>query len=146
VTVRPASARDFPAVTALLGELGRPQVTDATREQCRAVFERQLGDPAVSHLVAEDADGQVVGFCSLHFRDRLNFATPDAWVPDLVVSGDARGAGVGWALLSEAERLARERGCWQLTLESAYFRTDAHRFYLAFGMEDDGKMFRKLLG
>jgi hypothetical protein len=50
------------------------------------------------------------------------------------------------ALDAEAERLARERGCWQLTLESAHHRTDAHRLYLAFGMEDAGKMFRKPLG
>jgi GNAT superfamily N-acetyltransferase len=145
MTVRPAERRDFPRVTALLEELGRPAVTDATRDGCRAVFERHLDDPAASHLVAEDAEGRVVGFCSLHFRERLNFATPDAWVPDLIVTSAARRVGAGWALLAEAERLARKRGCWQLTLESAHHRSNAHRLYLAFWMEDAGKMFRKLL-
>jgi GNAT superfamily N-acetyltransferase len=146
MTVRPAERRDFPLVSALLEELGRATVTDATRDECRAIFERHLDDPMAAHLVAYEGDGRVVGFCSLHYRERLNFATPDAWVPDLIVTAAARRAGAGWALLSEAERLARERGCWQLTLESANHRTDAHRLYLAFGMEDAGKMFRKPLG
>ena len=96
--------------------------------------------------MAEDDEGRPVGFCSLHFRDRLNYSTPDAWVPDLIVAPAARRHGVARVRLEEAERLARARGCWQLTLESAHFRTDAHHLYLAFGMEDAGKYFRKALG
>jgi GNAT superfamily N-acetyltransferase len=146
VKVRPAVAEDFEAVTALLEELGRPRVSEATRDGCLAMFERHLDDDRAAHLVAENQEGAVVGFCSLHFRDRLNYATPDAWVPDLIVTESARRRGVGRALLGEAERLARERGCWMLTLESAYHRTDAHRLYAAFGMTDAAKAFDKLLG
>jgi L-amino acid N-acyltransferase YncA len=80
VKVRLAEAADFDSVTALLEELGRRRVTDETREACKAMFERHLADDQAAHLVAED-DGAVVGFCSLHFRERLNFTTPDAWVP-----------------------------------------------------------------
>jgi len=145
VRVRLASAGDFDSVTALLEDLGRPKVTDETRDECRAIFERQLADERAAHLVAEDDDGAVVGFCSLHFRDRLNFTTPDAWVPDLIVAEAARRRGIGRALLEEAERLARERRCWDLTLESAHFRLEAHLFYTAFGMVDAAKSFDKLL-
>jgi GNAT superfamily N-acetyltransferase len=102
MTVRAAERRDFPLVTALLEELGRATVTDATGDECRAIFERHLDDPMAAHLVADEGDGRVVGFCSLHFRERLNFATPDAWVPDLIVTAAARRVGAGWALLSEA--------------------------------------------
>ena len=87
----------------------------------------------------------MIAFCSLHFRDRLNYPTPDAWIPDLVVAEEARRRGAGRALLEEAERLARERECWALTLESGYQRTEAHQLYLAYGMEDLGKYFRKSL-
>ena len=142
--VRPAVSEDFDAVTALLEELGRPEVTDDTREECRAIFERQVADREAAHLVAED-EGAVVGFCSLHFRDRLNFTTPDAWVPDLIVAEGARRRGAGRALLEEAERQARERGCWMLTLESAHRRVEAHLFYTAFGMSDTAKSFEKRL-
>jgi GNAT superfamily N-acetyltransferase len=144
VSVRPARAEDLTAVTALLEALGRDEVTDATRDACRALFEEQLADGASAHLVAEEA-GEVVGFCSLHFRRRLNFATPEAWVPDLYVAEDARGRGIGFALLAEAERQARERGCHRLTLESGYERAAAHRLYARFGIEDAGKFFAKRL-
>jgi GNAT superfamily N-acetyltransferase len=145
VRVRSAEAGDFDAVVRLLESLGRPEVTDDTRERCRSLYESQLADPAADHLVAEDEGGAVVGFCSLHYLDRLNYTTPQAWVPDLIVDEDKRSAGVGRALLKEAERRACERGCWVLTLESAHWRKDAHRFYEAFGMTDHSKAFVKAL-
>ena len=48
-------------------------------------------------------------------------------------------------MLEEAELRARARGCWMLTLESAYFRKEAHQLYAAVGMKDAGKEFHKLL-
>src|SRR5436305_1573267 len=83
VRIRPATRADFEAVTALLEVLGRPAVTDATRDDCLAVFEQQVVDADAHHIVAEDDDGVVVGFCSVHLRERLNQATEEAWVPDL---------------------------------------------------------------
>jgi GNAT superfamily N-acetyltransferase len=144
-SVRLADQGDFDAVTALLEELGRATVTDETRDACRTLFENHVADGDAQHLVACEEDGTVIGFCSLHFRERLNHPTPDAWVPDLIVTERAQGRGTGRALLAEAERRAATRGCWQLTLESAHFRTEAHRFYEAFGMEDAGKYFTKRL-
>ena len=145
VIVRAARSHDFDAVTRLLEELGRPEVTEETRDACRAVFEAQVLDPEAAHLVAEADDGAVVGFCSLHFRPRLNHLTPQAWVPDLIVAPTARRAGVGLALLEEAERQARGRGCHDLTLESAHFRTDAHRLYTRFAMTQGALAFWKSL-
>jgi len=144
VRVRPAGAGDFEVVTALLEELGRARVTDETREAARALYERHLGDDRATHLVAEDEAG-VIAFCSLHLRDRLNYPTPDAWIPDLIVTESARRRGAARALLEEAERIARERGCWQLTLESGHARRLAHRLYARHGMTDAGKYFTKLL-
>ena len=137
--VRLAGPDDYEAVTALLVELGRPAVTD--HETCRAVYERDLADPEAAHLLAEDDKGKAIGFCSLHFRPRLNQTTPQAWVPDLLVTEAARSQKVGHALLSEAVKRARERGCHHFTLESAHWRKDAHRFYLNFGLNDEALAF-----
>jgi PhnO protein len=142
-TVRLAGPDDFDAVTALLVELGRPVVTD--REASLAVYTRDLEDPEAAHLLAQDDEGRIVGFCSLHFRPRLNQVSPEAYVPDLIVTEAARSKKVGHALLSEAENRARRRGCHHLTLESAHWRKDAHRFYLDFGLTDDGLSFGKAL-
>lgn len=143
--VRPADADDFDAVTALLEELGRPRVSADTAAAARAVYDAQIDDPAAEHLVAEDDDGAVVGFCSLHFRERLNHASEQAWIPDLVVAPGARRRGVGRALLAEAERRARERGCHDLTLESSHHRSEAHALYEAVGMAAPGLFFGKRL-
>ena len=144
VSVRPVEAEDFTVVTRLLEELGRAQVGPETREECRRLLLDQLADPDAAHLVAEH-DGLVVGMCTLHFRRRLNYVAPEAWIPDLVVTYKARRRGAARALLGEAERRARERGCWNLTLESGYERTEAHVLYGALGMQDKGKYFGKAL-
>jgi GNAT superfamily N-acetyltransferase len=145
VLVRSLAAADFDAVTALLVTLGRPEVTTETAAAARAVFDAQLRDDSSDHLVAQDDAGQVVGFCSLHYRERLNHHSLEAWVPDLIVAEDVRSTGVGAALLAEAHRRARERGCHQLVLESAHFRTRAHAFYEREGMTNAGKTFFKAL-
>lgn len=143
--VRAARRDDFEAVTRLLELLGRPLVPDAAEDDCRAVYEEQITDPRTHHIVAEDSSG-IVAFASLHFRSRLNHPTEEGWIPDLIVGEDARRKGVGRALLEEAERRARERGCHRLQLESGYRRAEAHHMYRQFQMRDDGKYFVKALG
>lgn len=143
--IRAARGDDFDEVTRLLEELGRPHVSAGVRADCLAVFESQVVDPNSHHIVCENDEGHVVGFCSIHFRARLNHPTQEAWVPDLIVGEESRMRGIGRALLEEAERRARERGCHALTLESAYRRAEAHHLYRQFQMRDNGKQFAKPL-
>jgi GNAT superfamily N-acetyltransferase len=145
VKVRQARAEDFERVTELLEILGRDVVTPGTEAECRRVYDAQVAEQGSGPLVVEDDAGAVIACCSLHFRPRLNRPHPDAWIPDLVVDPAARRQGAGRALLTEAERLARERGCWQLTLESGYQRTEAHLMYEAFGMANEGYYFGRPL-
>lgn len=95
-------------------------------------------------LVAE-VDGRVAGFVDMEYRSRLNFTVPQAWVPDLVVAEAWQGCGLGAALLAEAERLARERACFVMSLESADWRAESHAFYLHMGWADSAKSFTKSL-
>jgi GNAT superfamily N-acetyltransferase len=145
-TIRAARGDDFEAVTALLEGLGRTAVTDETREDARAVYHAQVVDPNAHHMVVESPTGELVGFCSLHYRTRLNHGTEEAWIPDLYVAEHARNRGIGRGLLEEAERRAVARGCWHLTLESGHQRAEAHALYRNFRMRDSGRQFSKLLG
>ena len=112
--VREALASDWPAVSALLAELGRPDVRGRDDEEDhRGRFEDYLARPDAMGLVAVD-DGEVLGFIDVEFRQRLNFAEEEAWVPDLVVAEASRSRGAGRALLAEALERARERGCFAL--------------------------------
>lgn len=144
--VRGARAEDWPAVAALLEGLGRPAILagkDAARHG--DLFVVYLARADASALVAE-VDGAVVGFVDVEFRQRLNHTTPQAWIPDLVVEESHRGGGVGRALLARTEELARQRGCWGMTLESAKWRQRAHAFYRARGWRDASLSFIKPLG
>ncbi|MGH2723402.1 MAG: GNAT family N-acetyltransferase [Actinomycetota bacterium] len=143
--VREATAEDWPAVAALLAELGRPEALGRVEEPTlKGVFLGYLERPDEEALVAE-VNGRVVGFVDIEYRTRLNFDRPQAWIPDLVVAEADRSRGVGRALLCRAEELARERGCWGISLESATWRTRAHAFYLREGWTDAGKGFTKSL-
>ncbi|HET8648034.1 MAG TPA: GNAT family N-acetyltransferase, partial [Vicinamibacteria bacterium] len=93
MTVRPAQETDFARVTELLEALGRAKVRHDEYAAARDVYVSQLRDRDAAHLVAV-VGGAVVGFCSLHFRMRLNHTTPQAWIPDLFVDPAARGGGV----------------------------------------------------
>ena len=133
-------------MAALLAELGRPDVRGTDQERsARLVFERYLGRPETFAFAAEDDDGRVVGFVDMELRTRLNFAEPQAWIPDLVVAERARSRGAGAALLARAEEVARGAGCFTLTLESASWRERAHAFYVREGWADSGHAFTKNL-
>jgi GNAT superfamily N-acetyltransferase len=146
MVIRSAQPDDFGSVAHLLERLGRPPVTNRNRARAKDVYNSQLTDPDTSHLVAVTDRDRVIGFCSLHFRTRLNEESPQAWIPDLFVDEGERGRGVARALLSEAERRARERGCYEVTLESSQHRKEAHLLYVGAGMTEAGKFFLKRLG
>jgi GNAT superfamily N-acetyltransferase len=144
MTVRSAQETDFVRVAELLEALGRPRIAHDGYARARQLYLDQLADPNAAHLVVVDG-GVVVGFCSLHFRTRLNRAAPQAWIPDLFVDPASRGRGAAKTLLIAAEKEARDRGCYELALESSYDRSEAHLLYSAAGMQDAGKFFRKAL-
>lgn len=147
--IRAAGPRDLETVAALLVELGggRPPLpTDAAaREGVRRVYERHL-ERAAGHqglvLLAEE-QGRAIGLLTADVRERLNHATPEVWVADLVVTEAARGRGVGKALLDRAVAFAQEIGAHRLSLESGHWRQDAHRFYRREGWQDVALHFQR---
>lgn len=144
VEIREARPDDWPAVAALLAELGRPDVLGGGEPEAhQAAFEEYLERPDTVALVAED-EGMVAGFVDMEYRQRLNFSTPQAWIPDLIVTEAVRSRGAGKALLAAAEERARTRGCFSLTLESATWRERAHAFYAREGMKHVSASFAKV--
>jgi GNAT superfamily N-acetyltransferase len=129
ITVRLAVPGDWPAVAALLVELGRGVASgtaeDPTHHQAFAGHLRQIGNVT---LVAECA-GEVVGVVDMEYHQRLGDHRPQARVNDVVVTERTRGAGVGTALLRRAEDLARKRGCFRMALVTATWREASIAFY-----------------
>jgi GNAT superfamily N-acetyltransferase len=145
VVVRSAQPADWPAVADLLVELGRG-VAEGTAEDPthRLQFGGHLRRLDSVTLVAT-LDDAVVGVVDMEYHQRLGDHRPRAGVNDLVVTERVRHAGVGGALLSEAEERARKRGCFRMALVTATWREDAMAFYEREGWHGYGRWFVKPL-
>ena len=138
VEIRPFAREDFPEALALARALyGLP---DGDPEPLRAGFESLVNDVDATPFLAI-ADGEPAGFIAFRFRRRLNHATFEGWVSDLVVREPFRGRGIGRSLLGAAIAEWRLRGGHQVMLEVGSERTAARALYEAAGFVNQGKYF-----
>jgi predicted GNAT family N-acyltransferase len=93
--------------------------------------DRDGRDPEALHLVAVDGE-RLVGTCRLLFDDGV------ARFGRLAVEADARGHGIGAALLAEAERESRTAGAARIRLHA---QTAARSLYERGGFEVAGEEF-----
>ena len=145
LTIRPATLADEATALDLLEELFAPpgrRPPDYTRERAQANFRRYIESPDGDVLLAL-ADGAFLGLASVYVDlPSIRFGQR-CWLEDLVVASASRSQGIGRQLLDAATEWARERGCTHLELDSGNARKDAHRFYLAQGMAQDGLVFTR---
>ena len=138
VELRPLGRDDLADAFALVRELYA--LPDADPEQHRERFDALVGDVDASPFLAT-ADGEPAGLILFRFRRRLNHATFEGWVSELVVRERFRGRGIGRILLAAAIAECRLRGGHQVMLEVAHERTAARALYAAAGFEERGKYF-----
>ncbi|HKC18583.1 MAG TPA: GNAT family N-acetyltransferase [Candidatus Dormibacteraeota bacterium] len=135
-SVREATAELQQALARLLPQLNPTlPVPDVAR------LSRLLADPAVTLLVALDGD-EIVGTTTV-----IVYTTPfwiKARLDEVVVDADARGKGVGEALVNAALDVGRKNGAQVAELQSGRGenRKAAHRLYqrLGFNIRDSDVM------
>lgn len=95
-------------------------------------FRRLLADmvPGGYRMFAAQRDGTTLGIAGIAIRTNLYYGRY-LYVYDLVTTAASRSTGVGAALLSHLEGVARDEGCDVIALSSGVQRADAHRFYEA---------------
>ncbi len=134
--IRFATADDVPTILHLVRELAiyeraleKVVATEALLHE--AMF---AATPAAEALIAE-IDGTPVGL-ALFFH---NFSTWTGWrglyLEDLYVTPEARGHGLGKALLQRLAAVAVERGCARFEWQVLTWNTPAIEFYRAMGAE-----------
>jgi ribosomal protein S18 acetylase RimI-like enzyme len=99
-------------------------------------FFRDTAGPA-DHLVAE-LDGRVVGYVRLGFPTPLPSNTHVRQIRGLAVADEARGKGVGRALLRAAVEQARDGGFRRITLRVLGHNTRARALYESEGFVVEG--------
>lgn len=115
--------------------------------EAEALAERlaRLASSEADHCVVAEADGNVVGFASLHASLSIVDDQPVSKLSAIVVDTEHRHRGIGEALVSAIEADARTRGCSLIFLTTAEHREDAHIFYRRIGFEETGRRFAKRL-
>ena len=89
-------------------------------------------------------NNQIVGVISCHLTTLFHVSGMCGRITSLVVSGNARGLGVGKALVKEADRYFTENSCIKAEVTSGEHRNEAHQFYISQGYAEDQRRFIKL--
>jgi GNAT superfamily N-acetyltransferase len=141
-TIRPAAEPDAEALAPLLAALGYPVAARAVAERLRRIA--AYPGPVVA-LVADAGDGSLLGVVTAHTFPTVHADAPAAWLTALVVAAEARGRGVGRALVRAAEEWAAAQGAVKVAVTSGAQRADAHRFYEGLGYAYTGRRFARTL-
>lgn len=97
-----------------------------------------IDDPGVGAIFVARQDGRNLGMVNLLFSVSTALGARVAVLEDLVVATEARGAGVGKALLAHAIDFAGSVGCRRITLLTDHDNTRAQQLYRAHGFEASG--------
>ena len=88
--------------------------TDPPDAAFEAGVRRVLAEPNSDFLIAGEPPA---GVCQLRYRFSIWTESDDCWLEDIFVEAEARGSGMGHALIEAAFERARERGCRRMQLD-----------------------------
>ena len=142
--IRDASYRDIPGIIELLKQVGqvhheiRPDIFRAGAQKYdESDVGKMIYDPTRPIFVA--VEGSFVrGYCFCIFEEHKGASVltdiKTLYIDDLCVDENLRGRHLGTELYEAAARLARDSGCYNLTLNVWSCNPSAMRFYEAMGL------------
>jgi ribosomal protein S18 acetylase RimI-like enzyme len=136
LVLRDARPKDAAAIAALIDALGYEAEAADIRRRLAA-----LAKAGQQIVVAEK--GKLVGVLTTSMMIVLHRPKPVGRISMLVVAEDARGAGIGTALVAEAEKRLAAKGCGLVEVTSNKKRLRAHAFYERLGYERTSYRFAK---
>lgn len=153
--IRFAIEKDIPKIGDLLRQVclvhhnGRPDIFNAGRKYSDADLRVLLSDPTRPILVAVDEADAVQGYCfciyQQHKDDAVLTDVKTLYIDDLCVDETLRGQHIGRTLYEAALSLAREKGCYNVTLNVWSCNPTALRFYEHMGMVPQKIYMEKIL-
>ena len=155
MTIRLAQETDIEKIGDLLSQVdlvhhnGRPDIFKIGKKYNDEQIREMLKDKDKPILVCTDSEDKVLGYCFCVYKQVLkdNVLTDikTLYVDDLCVDQKERGKHVGKTLLTAAEQLAKETGCYNLTLNVWTCNSTALKFYEACGYIPQKIVMEKIL-
>ncbi len=137
VKTRLAEVRDLDAVAALFDAYRQFYEMPADLALARRYLDERFQRRESVVLVAEDAQGALVGFTQLYPAFCSVAADRTLVLYDLLVTPVVRGTGAGRALMEAAEAHARAAGAARLELQTAKTNTIGQTLYESCGWKRD---------
>lgn len=142
--IRLATEKDIPKIGDLLNQVclvhhnGRPDIFKVGRKYSDGELKELLKDESRPILVSTDERDEVLGYCfCIYQQHKDNSVLTDIktlYIDDLCVDENLRGRHIGRELYEAAVKLARDSGCYNLTLNVWSCNPSAMRFYEAQGL------------
>lgn len=134
LSIRPASATDISLIAQFIRDLAEYERLAHEVRFDEAVLEAKLfGTRPYAEVLIGEIDGSPQGF-ALFFHNFSTFeGKPGVYLEDLFVRPEARGAGLGKALLKKLAAIAVERDCARLEWSVLDWNEPAIQFYKALG-------------
>lgn len=142
LTVRAAEARDVTAIAVLIREFAEfenlsawCEVTDDDLHE--AIFGKQSFVQAFVAL----SDGRYVGYALFYPTFKSFRGERSIFLEDLYVTPDLRGNGLGFVMLREVAKYAKEQGFSRMDWQALKWNAPAVKFYQSIGAEYDDENF-----
>jgi GNAT superfamily N-acetyltransferase len=134
LTIRPATPADLPLIVELIHALAAyEKLADEVRFDETELAAALFGPRPYAEVIIGEVDNSPQGF-ALFFHNFSTFeGRPGVYLEDLFVRPEARGAGLGTALLAELARIAMARDCARLEWSVLDWNASAIGFYKGLG-------------
>ena len=142
--IRQAVNKDIPKIMELLMQVclvhhnGRPDIFKVGTKYSEDELKILINDKSRPILVSTDEGDEVVGYCFCVYQQHINNSIltdiKTLYIDDLCVDERMRGKHIGKELYEAALKLARDSGCYNLTLNVWSCNPSALRFYEKMGL------------
>jgi GNAT superfamily N-acetyltransferase len=134
ITIRAAAVGDVPLILAFIRDLAEyERMLDRVVATEAGLREALFGARPYAEVVIAEDGGQPVGFALFFHTFSTFLGRPGIYLEDLYVRPEARGHGVGRALLVHLARLAEARGCGRVEWAVLDWNAPAIGFYERLG-------------
>lgn len=134
LSIRPATRADMALIAQFIRDLAAyEKLSHEVRFDAAVLGDRLFGPRPCAEVIIGEIDGAAQGF-ALFFHNFSTFeGRPGIYLEDLFVRPEARGSGLGKALLAHLAKLAVARDCAQLEWGVLDWNTPSIGFYQSLG-------------
>jgi PhnO protein len=142
IKIRNASLKDAEVIFLFISHL---EEMSFNLEDFKVRYAENIDNPDILYLVGVNENDKPLGFLSCHGQSLLHHEGMVFEIQEMYVAKNSRDQGIGKALYAALEERLKALDCQSLEVTTNAKRTDARKFYLKLGFEQNHVKFVKEL-